>query len=97
MEHGNAHSPFVAPESTTDRRTIRIIDGHYTPQFTVEDGGGITVDGRPYRLHYCDETHFRAENMETGQSAGFFHICQFGERVIDQGCIVKKMPTETKE
>ncbi len=27
---------------------------------------------------------------ETGKSAGFFHICQFGETVIDRGCVVTK-------
>ena len=68
-----------------ETRTIRIIDGRYNPQFTVQDGGCITVDGKLYRLRYCDETHFKAENAETGKSAGFFHICQFGEKVVDQG------------
>ncbi len=88
---GNVQPPFVVPEGVKESRMIRIIDGHYNLRFTVEDGGRINVDGKPYRLHYCDETHFKAENVETGKSAGFFHICQFGETVIDRGCVVTKI------
>ncbi len=87
----NVQSPFVVPESIKETKIIRIIDGRYNLRFTVEDGGRISVDGKAYRLHYCDETHFRAENVETGKSAGFFHICQFGETVIDRGCVVTKI------
>jgi hypothetical protein len=94
--HGNANPPFVVPEGVAEAKTIRIIDGRYNLQFTVADGGAISVDGEAYRLRYCDETHFKAESMETGKSAGFFHICQFGERVIDRGCIVTKMATEAE-
>lgn len=88
---GNANPPFVVPEAVKESRTIRIIDGQYNLRFTIEDGGRISVDGKPYRLHYCDETHFRAEDVETGKNAGFFHICQFGEKVIDRGCAVTKI------
>ncbi len=88
---GNVHPPFVVPEGVKENRTIRIIDGRYNLRFTVEDGGLIIVDSKPYRLHYADETHFKAENVETGKSAGFFHICQFGETVIDRGCVVTKI------
>lgn len=91
MERGNPNPPFVVPEAVAEARIIRIIDGHYNLRFTVKDGGRIRVDGKPYRLHYCDETHFRAENMETGRSAGVFHICQFGETVIDRGSVVTKI------
>lgn len=59
-------------------KIIRIIDGRYNPKFTVPDGGFITVDGKPYRLEYIDETHFLTEGC-------YFHICDFGERVIDRG------------
>lgn len=59
-------------------KTIRIIDGQYNEKFRVQDGGFITVDGEPYQLHYCDETHFRIGST-------YYHICQFGERVIDRG------------
>lgn len=89
----NAYPPFVPPGAATKARLIRIIDGHYNLHFTVQDGGWIIVDGKPYRLHYCDETHFRAENVETGRGS-FFHICQFGETVIDRGCVVAKMDKE---
>ena len=64
--------------STAETKLIRIIDGRYNPKFTVPDGGFITVDGRPFRLEYIDETHFRTEGC-------YFHICQFGGRVIDRG------------
>ncbi len=67
-----------------ESKKIRIIDGHYKDQFTVEDGGWITVDGKPYQVHYIDETHFRINHQ-------YFHICQFGETVIDRGSIVEKM------
>lgn len=87
--HGNAYPPFVPPGATQEAKIIRIIDGRYNPHFTVRDGECITVDGKLYRLHYIDETHFRAENVETGKG-DFFHICQFGENVIDQGRIVEK-------
>jgi len=89
--HGNDRRPFSPPEATTETRIIRIIDGSYNLQFSIEDGDCISVDGKPYRLHYCDETHFKAENMGTGRSAGFFHICEFGQRVVDRGCVVAKM------
>jgi hypothetical protein len=88
--HGNAYPPFVPPGATKESKTIRIIDGRYNPQFTVLDGEYITVDGKLYRLHYVDETHFKTENVETGRCT-FFHICQFGENVIDQGSIVAKV------
>ena len=90
---GNAYPPFVPPGATLETKTIRIIDGRYNLQFTVPDGGHIKADGKLYQLHYLDETHFRAVNTETGHGT-FFHICQFGERVIDQGVIVEKMNTE---
>ena len=63
---------------------IRIIDGSYNNLFTVPDGGWIDVDGREYQLHYLDETHFRAG----GRS---WHICEFGQRVIDRGAVVKPL------
>ena len=59
-------------------------------QFTVEDGGFITVDGTPYQLHYYDETHFSATSLDTPATRPtFFHICQFGEGVIGRGMEVK--------
>lgn len=64
--------------STAETKLIRIIDGRYNPKFTVPDGGFITVNGLPYQLRYMDETHFEA----TGRC---FHICQFGEMIIDKG------------
>ena len=78
--HGNGYVPFIPPGATTD--------GHYNLQFTVQDGEWITVDGKPYQLEYLDETHFRAKG------GGCFHICEFGQRVVDQGGIVAKMDTE---
>lgn len=70
-----------------EARTIRIIDGRYNEQFRVADGGYITVDGEPYQLHYCDETHFRIGSTH-------YHICQFGERVIDRGRVVRPHTVE---
>lgn len=61
-----------------DSKTIRIIDWRYSEKFRVADGGFITVDGEPYQVHYIDETHFRI-------GSSYYHICQFGERVIDRG------------
>ena len=81
--YGPGYQPFIPPGATTEARTIRIIDGRYKLQFTVQDGESITVDGRPYQLEYLDETHFRAVGGRC------WHICEFGERVIDQGCEVK--------
>ena len=59
-------------------RTIRIIDGRYNEQFKVPDGGHITVDGKPYQVHFLDETHFEINGT-------CYHICQFGKLVIDRG------------
>jgi len=83
---GNPYPPFVPPGAITEARTIRIIDGRYNPKFTVQDGEWITVDGKAYQVQYIDETHFRINGQ-------YFHICQFGERVVDQGCLVQKMET----
>ena len=91
--YGNPYPPFVPPGAAMEAKTIRIIDGRYNLQFTVQDGETITVDGKPYQLHYLDETHFRAVNAETGNGT-FFHICQFGENVIDRGSVVTKMDTK---
>ena len=82
---GNGYVPFIPPGATTEARTIRIIDGHYNLQFEVEDGGWITVDGKPYQLEYLDEPHFKSKGGRC------FHICEFGQRVVDQGSIVEKM------
>jgi hypothetical protein len=76
-------------ENDMEAKTIRIIDGHYNLQFTVEDGGWITVDGKPHQVHYLDETHFAI-----GRYRECFHICQFGELSIDRGRIVAKMDKE---
>ena len=67
-----------------ETKMIRIIDGHYNLQFTVQDGGYISVDGKPYQLRYLDETHFDI-------SGRCWHICQFGENVIDRGQDVRLM------
>ena len=83
---GNRYPPFIPPGATTDARMIRIIDGSYNPQFTVQDGGWISVDGKPYQVRYIDETHFQIDGQ-------YFHICQFGENVIDKGRVVRKMET----
>jgi hypothetical protein len=72
-----------------ETKRIRIIDGHYKLQFTVEDGGWITVNDKPYQVHYLDETHFAI-----GQYRQCYHICQFGEQTIDQGHTVAKMDRE---
>ena len=56
---GNTYPPFVPPGATSEARTVRIIDGHYNLQFTVQDGEWITVNGEPCQVHYIDETHFR--------------------------------------
>jgi hypothetical protein len=83
---GSPIRPFIIEgEMTRDPREIRIIDGHYHEKFRVPDGGYITVDGKPYQLHYLDETHFYVKG------SGCWHICQFGERVIDMGQDVRKM------
>ena len=74
-------------EKIKANKTIRIIDGRYNLQFTVQDGEWITVDGKPYQLEYLDETHFRAKGGRC------LHICEFGERVVDQGSIVAKLDT----
>ena len=73
-------------ETNTETRMIRIIDGHYHLQFLVEDGGYIIADGKKYQLHYLDATHF-AVNAPNGRC---WHICEFGERVIDKGHDVQK-------
>jgi riboflavin synthase alpha subunit len=85
MLEGRIDAPFSPPETKQEDKMIRIINGRYEEQFTVPDGGSITVDGVQYRLHYIDETHFQATNVETGRNANYFHICQFGQLVIDQG------------
>jgi hypothetical protein len=91
--NGNDFAPFVPPGAAKESRIIRIVDGRYNLQFEVEDGGFITVDGKgPYQLRYMDETHFQVVHPDGhGQ---YFHICQFGETVIDRGNIVAKMNKE---
>jgi hypothetical protein len=83
--------PFVIEGlMTREPREIRIIDGHYNEKFRLPDGGFISVDGKPYQLHYLDETHF-AVNAVNGRC---WHICEFGERVVDQGREVRKFEEE---
>jgi hypothetical protein len=65
-------------------KTIRIIDGRYNLKFTVQDGGQIRVNGKPYKVHYLDETHFQIGGT-------CYHICEFGEKAIDRGAVVEKM------
>jgi len=86
--HGNAYPPFVPPGAALDSKTIRIIDGRYNLQFTVQDGEWIAVNGKPFQVHYIDETHFKINGQ-------YFHICQFGEKAIDQGIVVEKLNKET--
>jgi len=81
---GKGYQPFIPPGATKEARTIRIINGRYKLLFTVQDGESITVDGKTYQLEYLDETHFRAKGGRC------WHICEFGERVIDHGSEVKK-------
>lgn len=64
--------------------TIRIIDGRYNDLFEIEDGSFILVDGKKYQLRYLDPTHFKVVG---GWS---YHICEFGERVVDKGAKVEK-------
>jgi hypothetical protein len=67
-----------------ETKQIRIIDGHYNLQFLVEDGGYISSSGKRYQLHYLDATHFSI-------NGSCYHICEFGERVIDKGVKVEKV------
>ncbi|MDR2818910.1 MAG: hypothetical protein LBB60_00010 [Desulfovibrio sp.] len=77
--------PFVIEGvMTREARIIRIIDGHYNAQFQVEDGGHISIDGNVYQLRYVDETHFSIGGK-------YWHICEFGECVIDKGAKVEKL------
>jgi hypothetical protein len=73
-------------ETNMRTKMIRIIDGHYKLQFLVEDGGYIVADGKKYQLHYLDATHF-AVNAPNGRC---WHICEFGERVVDKGTDIQK-------
>ena len=77
---GSFIPPFTPdhPNATSPERVIRIIDGSYNLQFTVQDGHEIIVDGYIHQLFYVDETHFRIGRQ-------YFHICQSGEQTIDQG------------
>ena len=84
---GNGYHPFVPSGATSENRTIRIIDGNYNLQFTVQDGEWIDVDGKQYQLFYLDETHFQINGK-------CWHICQFGEKVVDRGSTVAKMSKE---
>jgi hypothetical protein len=86
LPYGSPVSPFVVEgEMTREPREIRIIDGHYNEKFRIPDGGFISVDGKHYQLHYLDETHFYVKG------SGCWHICQFGECVIDRGQDVRKV------
>jgi hypothetical protein len=67
-----------------ETKQIRIIDGHYNLQFLVEDGGYISSSGKLYQLRYLDETHFTV-------NGACYHICEFGERVIDKGVKIEKV------
>jgi hypothetical protein len=89
METGGRNTrPFIIEgEMTRPTRTIRIIDGHYHDKFRVADGGYIKVNGKMYQLNYLDETHF---SVNGGRC---WHICEFGERVIDQGADVQAVTT----
>jgi hypothetical protein len=80
--------------SNTDAKIIRIIDGRYNLQFTVQDGGHIRdAEGKVWTLHYLDETHFRL--VGPSQIYGTcYHICEFGEKVIDRGTVVEKVDAQ---
>jgi hypothetical protein len=55
----------------------------------VEDGGWLTVDGKPYQVHYLYETHFAI-----GRYRECFHILQFEELSIERGRIFAKIGKE---
>jgi len=63
---------------------IRIIDGKYNDLFEVEDGGFILVNEKKYQVRYLDPTHFKIVGGWT------YHICEFGERILDKGMKVEK-------
>jgi hypothetical protein len=77
--------PFVLESTMTrEAREIRIIDGSYNEKFRLPDGGHLSIDGEIYQARYIDEAHFAIGSR-------YWHICQFGECVIDKGAKVKKL------
>lgn len=66
-------------------KEIRFIDSRYNKLFTVPNGGNIVVtqfDGEKLirACEYLDDTHFQA-------SGNVFHICQFAERMEENGAV----------
>ena len=83
--------PFVIEGvMTREEREIRIVDGSYNEKFRVPDGGHICIDGLVYQVRYIDEAHFAIGSR-------YWHICQFGELVVDKGRDVRKLEASEKQ
>jgi hypothetical protein len=85
LQGGSYIRPFVIEGvMTSEAREVRIIDGSYIEKFRLPDGGHISIDGEIYQVRYVDETHFAIGSK-------YWHICQFGELVVDKGHDVQKV------
>lgn len=73
-------------------RGIRFIDPHYNELFRIPDGGKITIitswgEKNERTCRYIDEAH-------TEIGSNLYHICEFAERMQQNGSSYEPKPTE---
>lgn len=79
-------SRFLEQHLAKAQKGIRFIDSHYREVFRLPDGGKVRIllSGGGYvdrRCRYIDDTH-----LEMGDgSYNLYHICQFAERLEENG------------
>ena len=76
----------------SQEKTIRFIDTNYRTLFTLPDGGNLRMifpDGKSKvsRCRYVDEYH-------TEVAGRVYHICEFAERMEQNGATYEPKPTE---
>lgn len=77
------------------KKGIRFIDSHYNELFHIPDGGKIQLiypDGEKQErtCHYIDEYH-------TQIGSNLFHICEFAERMQQNGVVYEPVSQEIKK
>jgi hypothetical protein len=66
---------------------LRIIERYYNIQFTAEDGGWITVDGKEYQVHYVDEMQLSNSlkyllEVQRGKPSKKINLCFLNVEII---------------
>jgi hypothetical protein len=79
----------------TEKKNIRFIDSHYKDLFQIKDGDSIVIefaDGRSEERQctFLDEYHTKIGNY-------VFHICEFAERMEQNGATYHAAKMQEKE